>query len=49
MDNFEAPEVVMTDTERILQLELAQYQLLELHDPIPYDSPAITTKNRISF
>ena len=29
MDNFEAPEVVMTDTERILQLELAQYQLIE--------------------
>ena len=29
MDNFEAPEVVMTDTERILQLELAQYQLID--------------------
>ena len=27
MDNFEAPEVVMTDTERILQL--AQYKLIE--------------------
>ena len=29
MDNFVAPEVVMTDTERILQLEQAQYQLIE--------------------
>ena len=29
MDNVEAPEVVMTDTERILQLELAQYQSIE--------------------
>ena len=29
MDNFEAPEVVMTDRERILQLEQAQYQLIE--------------------
>ena len=29
MENFEAPEVVMTDTERILQLELAQYQSIE--------------------
>ena len=55
MDNFEEPEVVMTDRERILQLEHAQSQLIDqlnrfvVHQAPPAPPPPLPLLPHKSF